>query len=99
MCTTELGYMARLKPEFDKRNTKVIGLSVDPVESHTRWANDIKETQGHAPNYPMIGDTDLQISRHTACCRRQPRYVGGPNRDEQPHRAHGSSSARTRKSS
>jgi thioredoxin-dependent peroxiredoxin len=60
---TELGYMARLKPEFDKRNTKVIGLSVDPVESHTRWANDIKETQGHAPNYPMIGDTDLQISK------------------------------------
>ncbi len=49
VCTTELGYMARLKPEFDKRNTKVIGLSVDPVESHTRWANDIKETQGHAP--------------------------------------------------
>ena len=63
VCTTELGYMARLKPEFDKRNTKVIGLSVDPVESHTRWANDIKETQGHAPNYPMIGDTDLQISK------------------------------------
>ena len=63
VCTTELGYMARLKPEFDKRNTKVIGLSVDPVESHLRWANDIKETQGHAPNYPMIGDTDLQISK------------------------------------
>ena len=63
VCTTELGYMARLKPEFDKRHTKVIGLSVDPVESHTRWANDIKETQGHAPNYPMIGDTDLQISK------------------------------------
>jgi alkyl hydroperoxide reductase subunit AhpC len=63
VCTTELGYMARLKPEFDKRNVKIIGLSVDPVDSHTRWSNDIKETQGHAPNYPMIGDTDLKISK------------------------------------
>jgi alkyl hydroperoxide reductase subunit AhpC len=63
VCTTELGYMAKLKPEFDKRNTKIIGLSVDPVEHHARWANDIKETQGHAPNYPMIGDTDLRISK------------------------------------
>src|SRR4026207_1341016 len=63
VCTTELGYMARLKPEFDKRNTKIIGLSVDPVENHKKWANDIKETQGHAPNYPMIGDTDLSISK------------------------------------
>jgi alkyl hydroperoxide reductase subunit AhpC len=63
VCTTELGYMARLKPEFDKRNTKVIGLSVDPVESHKRWSDDIRETQGHAPNYPMIGDRDLTISK------------------------------------
>ena len=63
VCTTELGYMAKLKPEFDKRNTKVIGLSVDPVENHKRWAQDIKETQGHAPNYPMIGDTDLKVSK------------------------------------
>jgi alkyl hydroperoxide reductase subunit AhpC len=63
VCTTELGYMARLKPEFDMRNTKVIGLSVDPVENHARWANDIKETQGHAPNYPMIGDTKLEVSK------------------------------------
>ncbi len=63
VCTTELGYMARLKPEFDKRNTKIIGLSVDPVENHKKWANDIKETQGHAPNYPMIGDTDLKIAK------------------------------------
>jgi thioredoxin-dependent peroxiredoxin len=63
VCTTELGYMAKLKPEFDKRNTKVIGLSVDPVEHHSRWANDIKETQGHAPNYPMIGDTELKIAK------------------------------------
>ena len=63
VCTTELGYMARLKPEFDKRNTKIIGLSVDPVENHKKWATDIKETQGHAPNYPMIGDTELKISK------------------------------------
>ena len=63
VCTTELGYMAKLKPEFDKRRTKVIGLSVDPVENHARWSNDIKETQGYAPNYPMIGDTDLKVSK------------------------------------
>jgi len=63
VCTTELGYMAGLKPEFDKRNTKVIGLSVDPVENHARWAADIEETQGHAVNYPMIGDTDLNVAK------------------------------------
>ncbi len=63
VCTTELGYMARLKPEFDKRQTKIIGLSVDPVDKHAKWSNDIRETQGHAPNYPMIGDTDLRISK------------------------------------
>ncbi len=63
VCTTELGYMAKIKPEFDKRNTKIIGLSVDPVDDHARWANDIKETQGFAPNYPMIGDTDLAIAK------------------------------------
>jgi alkyl hydroperoxide reductase subunit AhpC len=63
VCTTELGYMAKLKPEFDRRNVKVIGLSVDPVESHKKWSADIKETQGHAPNYPMIGDSDLKISK------------------------------------
>ena len=63
VCTTELGYMAKLKPEFDKRNAKIIGLSVDPVTSHAKWATDIKETQGVAPNYPMIGDTDLKISK------------------------------------
>jgi alkyl hydroperoxide reductase subunit AhpC len=55
--------MAKLKPEFDKRHTKIIGLSVDPVENHTKWSKDIEETQGHAPNYPMIGDTDLKISK------------------------------------
>lgn len=63
VCTTELGYMAKLKPEFDRRNVKVIGLSVDPVEHHARWAADIKETQGYAPNYPMIGDTELEVSK------------------------------------
>src|SRR5437762_9872613 len=63
VCTTELGSMARLKPEFDKRGAKIIGLSVDPVESHKKWANDIKETQGHAPNYPMVADTDLKVSK------------------------------------
>jgi alkyl hydroperoxide reductase subunit AhpC len=63
ICTTELGYMARIKPEFDKRNVKIIGLSVDPVEDHDKWANDIKETQGTAPNYPMIGDPVLKIAK------------------------------------
>ena len=63
VCTTELGYMAKLKPEFDKRNTKIIGLSVDPVDKHQLWAADILETQGYAPNYPMIGDTNLAIAK------------------------------------
>jgi alkyl hydroperoxide reductase subunit AhpC len=63
VCTTELGYMAKLKPEFDKRNVKIIGLSVDPVDQHSKWARDIEETQGTAPNYPMIGDPDLSISK------------------------------------
>ena len=63
VCTTELGYMASLKPEFDKRNVKVLGLSVDPVENHKRWSEDIGEATGHKPNYPMIGDTDLTISK------------------------------------
>jgi len=63
VCTTELGYMARIKPEFDRRDVKVIGLSVDPVGHHTRWAEDIRETQGHAPNYPIVGDPDLRISK------------------------------------
>ena len=61
VCTTELGYMAGLKPEFDKRNCKIIGLSVDPVGNHARWAKDIEETQGHAVNYPMIGDPQLKV--------------------------------------
>jgi thioredoxin-dependent peroxiredoxin len=63
VCTTELGYMAKLKPDFDKRNVKIIGLSVDPVSKHADWAKDIKETQGYAPNYPMIGDTELKVSK------------------------------------
>jgi alkyl hydroperoxide reductase subunit AhpC len=63
VCTTELGYMARLKPEFDKRNTKVIGLSVDPVTDHEKWAKDIEETQGAAVNFPMIGDPELKVAK------------------------------------
>ena len=63
VCTTELGYMAKIKPEFDKRDVKIIGLSVDPVGNHAKWADDIRETQGFAPNYPMIGDPDLTISK------------------------------------
>jgi thioredoxin-dependent peroxiredoxin len=63
VCTTELGYMARIKPEFDKRGVKIIGLSVDPVDRHSGWAKDIEETQGFAPNYPMIGDGDLKVSK------------------------------------
>jgi len=63
VCTTELGYMAGLVPEFDKRNTKIIGLSVDPVTNHAKWAADILETQGHAVTYPMIGDTDLNVAK------------------------------------
>ena len=63
VCTTELGYMARLKPEFDRRGVRIIGLSVDPVDKHQRWAKDIEETQGLAPNFPMIGDPTLSISK------------------------------------
>ncbi|HVE21213.1 MAG TPA: redoxin domain-containing protein, partial [Acidocella sp.] len=63
VCTTELGYMARIEPEFTKRNAKLIGLSVDPVENHSKWAADIEETQGAAVNYPMIGDTDLTVAK------------------------------------
>ena len=63
VCTTELGYMARIKPEFERRDVKIVGLSVDPVGNHARWADDIRETQGFAPNYPMIGDTNLAVSK------------------------------------
>ncbi|MBV8598482.1 MAG: redoxin domain-containing protein, partial [Actinobacteria bacterium] len=63
VCTTELGYMARIKPEFDKRNVKIIGLSVDSTDNHEGWAKDIEETQGTAPNYPIIGDSDFNVSK------------------------------------
>jgi len=63
VCTTELGYMAKIKPEFDKRGVKIIGLSVDPVDKHSGWAKDIEETQGTAPNYPLIGDVDFNVSK------------------------------------
>jgi thioredoxin-dependent peroxiredoxin len=63
VCTTELGYMAKLAPEFAKRNTKVLGLSIDPVDDHAKWAKDIEETQGAAPNYPIVGDSDLQVAK------------------------------------
>ena len=63
VCTTELGYMASIKPEFDKRDTKIIGLSVDPLDKHEQWAADIEETQGTAPNYPIIGDSDFKVSK------------------------------------
>ncbi|HEU4924507.1 MAG TPA: peroxiredoxin [Burkholderiales bacterium] len=63
VCTTELGYMARIKPEFDRRNAKIIALSADPVEDHKRWASDIEETQGAAPNYPIIGDSELKVAK------------------------------------
>jgi len=63
VCTTELGYMAKIEPEFTRRNCKLIGLSVDPVDNHARWAKDIEETQGYLPKYPMIGDTDLAVAK------------------------------------
>jgi alkyl hydroperoxide reductase subunit AhpC len=63
VCTTELGYMAKIKPEFDRRNVKIIGLSVDPIDKHERWADDIEETQGSRPNYPIIGDVDFTVSK------------------------------------
>ena len=63
VCTTELGYLAKIEPEFTRRNCKLIGLSVDPVDNHARWARDIEETQGHLPKYPIIGDTDLKVAK------------------------------------
>ena len=63
VCTTELGYLAKIKPEFDKRNAKILGLSIDPVDDHKRWSKDIEETQGVAPNYPIIGDADLAVAK------------------------------------
>src|SRR5919206_3002712 len=63
ICTTELGYMAKIKPEFEKRGVKIIGLSVDPIVNHEKWAQDIQETQGTAPNYPIIGDSEFEVSK------------------------------------
>jgi thioredoxin-dependent peroxiredoxin len=81
VCTTELGYMARIKPEFDRRNVKIIGLSVDPTGEHERWAKDIEETQGEAPNYPIIGDHDFEISKLYGML---PADVSGPASERTP---------------
>jgi alkyl hydroperoxide reductase subunit AhpC len=81
VCTTELGYMASIKPEFDRRNVKIIGLSVDPVDNHAKWAQDIEETQGTAPNYPMIGDSDFAVSKAYGML---PADVGGDPTDRTP---------------
>ena len=87
VCTTELGTMARLKPEFDKRNTKIIGISVDPVDNHKKWAVDIKEVVGFAPNYPMIGDPELKISKaYGMLPASTSRHVGRPHAGRQPDR-------------
>ena len=89
VCTTELGYMAGLQPEFAKRNTKIIGLSVDPVSNHSKWAADIEETQGHKVNYPMIGDTELKIAKlYGMLPAESGHYLRGPHRRRQCHRAH-----------
>src|ERR671921_580992 len=81
VCTTELGYMASIKPEFDRRNVKIIGLSVDPSSNHDQWARDIQETQGTAPNYPMIADTDFAVSKAYGML---PPDVGGDPTDRTP---------------
>ena len=81
VCTTELGYMAKIKPEFDRRGVKVIGLSVDPVGDHEDWAKDIEETQGYAPNYPIIGDSDFNVSKlYGMLPGRRQRRCGRPHR-------------------
>ena len=89
VCTTELGYMAGLQSEFDKRNTKIIGLSVDPVTNHGKWAADIEETQGHKVTYPMIGDTDLKVAKlYDMLPAKRGHDVRRPNRRQQRDRAH-----------
>ena len=101
VCTTELGYMAKIKPEFDSRNVKIIGLSVDPVDNHAKWVSDIEETQGHAPNYPIIGGCRLQrveALRHAAGRRqRRPDRAHTCRQSDGPQRLR--RSARTRRSS
>ena len=90
VCTTELGYMAGLKPEFDKRNCKIIGLSVDPVTDHTRWSKDIEETQGHRVTYPMIGDPELKVAKlYDMLPAERRRHFAGPHRRRQRHGALG----------
>ena len=90
VCTTELGYMAGLEPEFAKRNCKIIGLSVDPVTNHSKWARDIEETQGHKVKYPMIGDPELKIAKlYDMLPADAGRHFRGPHADRQCHRAHG----------
>ena len=101
VCTTELGYMAKLQPEFERRNVKVIGLSVDATGDHEAWANDIEETQGARPNYPIIGDADFNVSKLYGMLparRRRRRRRPGPRPTTRPS-ATCSSSARTRRSS
>ena len=89
VCTTELGYMARLKPEFEQRNCKIIGLSVDPVADHRNWVRDIEETQGHAVNYPLIGDSDLKVARLYDMIHPRRGQDRGPQRRRQRHRTLG----------
>ena len=90
VCTTELGYMAGLQPEFAKRNTKIIGLSVDPVTSHGKWAADIEETQGHKVTYPMIGDPELKVAKlYDMLPAESGTTQRGPHRSRQCHGAHG----------
>ena len=87
VCTTELGYMAKIKPEFDKRGVKIIGLSVDPTGKHEEWAKDIEETQGTAPNYPIIGDADFQVSKlYGMLAERRLRRRRRPDAGRQPDR-------------
>ena len=86
VCTTELGALARLKPEFDKRGVKLMGLSVDPVDKHAKWSEDIRETQGAAPNYPMIGDTDFHVSKLYDAPRLDVGQCRGPDGRRQPDR-------------
>jgi alkyl hydroperoxide reductase subunit AhpC len=81
VCTTELGYMAKIKPEFEKRNVKIIGLSVDQTRDHEKWAKDIEETQGHAPNFPIIGDADFKVSKAYGML---PAEVSGDPKDRTP---------------
>ena len=99
VCTTELGYMARIKGEFDKRNTKIIGLSADPVDDHKSWSKDIEETQGTAPNYPMIGDPELKVAKLYDMLPAEA-TPGQAHRRGERDRAHGvPGRARTRRSS